>query len=197
MRSEVDAWRIKTVLVGFFALVAAAGAAEAGWRKDLTNEINIGVRDAGYSRVVLDCKDDHMAFVVSLEEEFEGVVYTRGSFHTRRGPCFLDATGGKQFALKFGYKDCATRYDEDMGAYVNRVVVQHDDDLIFPGDLAFDLRCYDRLTVNASLPGVKSSISLVDPDPASKSSKDEAGAKSSSSIVTLTPTRLTPPKEEL
>lgn len=84
--------------------------AEAGWKQDLTNEINIGVRDAGYSKVVLDCEDDHMAFVVTLEEEFEGVVYTRGSFHTRRGPCFLDASGGKQFALKFGYKDCGTKY---------------------------------------------------------------------------------------
>lgn len=84
--------------------------AEAGWKQDLTNEINIGVSDAGYSKVVLDCEDDHMAFVVTLEEEFEGVVYTRGSFHTRRGPCFLDAVGGKQFALKFGYKDCGTKY---------------------------------------------------------------------------------------
>lgn len=43
--------------------------------------------------------------------------------------------------------------DSQLGAYVNTVVVQHDDDLIFPGDLAFDLRCHDQVTVNASLAG--------------------------------------------
>ncbi|XP_050711588.1 uncharacterized protein LOC126995752 [Eriocheir sinensis] len=194
MFGEVDAWRIKTVLVGLLALTTSA----AEWKEDLGNHVRIGVRDAGYSRVVLDCEDETMAFVIRLEEDFEGVVYTRGSFHTRRGPCFLDASGGKEFALKFSYKDCATKYDSQLGAYVNTVVVQHDDDLIFPGDLAFDLRCHDQVTVNASLVGVKSRISLVDPDPASKpTSKEEVAATSSSSVVTLMPGRLTPPKEEL
>ncbi|XP_071519479.1 uncharacterized protein [Panulirus ornatus] len=194
MCGEVDVWKIKTVLVG--VLIAAASAAD--WKQDLSNELHIGVRDGGYSRAVLDCEGDHMAFVISLEEEFEGVVYTRGSFHSRRGPCFLDATSGKEFALKFSYKDCSTRYDQGLGAYVNTVVVQHDDDLIFPGDLAFDLRCHDSVTVNATMPGIKSKITLVDPDPGSKStSKDEVAATSSSSVVTLTPARVTPPKVEL
>lgn len=195
MFGEVDAWRIKTVLVGLLAVAVSA----AEWKEDLSNHVRIGVSDAGYSRVVLDCEDENMAFVIRLEEDFEGVIYTRGSFHTRRGPCFLDASGGKEFALKFSYKDCSTKYDDHLGAYVNTVVVQHDDDLIFPGDLAFDLRCHDQVTVNASLAGVKSRISLVDPDPASQqtTSKDEISATSSSNVVTLMPGRLTPPKEEL
>ncbi|KAG0725096.1 hypothetical protein GWK47_000451 [Chionoecetes opilio] len=181
------------------ASLAVAANRAAEWKEDLGNHVRIGVRDAGYSRVVLDCEDDHMAFVIRLEEDFEGVVYTRGSFHTGHGPCFLDASGGKEFALKFSYKDCSTKYDDKLGAYVNTVVVQHDDDLIFPGDLAFDLRCHDQITVNASLAGVKSRISLVDPDPASQktTSKDDISATSSSSVVTLMPGRLTPPKEEL
>lgn len=195
MFGEVDAWRIKTVLVGLLAVAVSA----AEWKEDLSNHVRIGVSDAGYSKVVLDCEDENMAFVIRLEEDFEGVIYTRGSFHTRRGPCFLDASGGKEFALKFSYKDCSTKYDDHLGAYVNTVVVQHDDDLIFPGDLAFDLRCHDQVTVNASLAGVKSRISLVDPDPASQqtTSKDEISATSSSNVVTLMPGRLTPPKEEL
>ncbi|XP_045597734.1 uncharacterized protein [Procambarus clarkii] len=197
MCGEVDVWRIKTVVVG--VLVVAAASTGADWREDFSNKVSIGVRDAGYSRAVLDCGDDHMAFVITLEKEFKGVVYTRGSFHTRRGPCFLDATGGMEFAIKFDYKDCSTKYDDDLGAHVNTVVVQHDDDLIFPGDLAFDLRCHDRITVNATVTGIKSRISLVDPDPSSKSkaSKDEVVATSASTVVTLTPARLTPPKEEL
>ncbi|KAG7155306.1 hypothetical protein Hamer_G024632 [Homarus americanus] len=154
MCGEVDVWRIKTVLVGLLAVTASAD----DWKEDLSNKLSIGVRDGGYSRAVLDCEDDHMAFVIALEEDFEGVVYTRGSFHTRRGPCFLDATGGKEFALK----------------------------------------CHDRITVNATVAGIKSKISLVDPDPGSKlNSKNEVVATSSSSVVTLTPGRLTPPKEEL
>lgn len=36
---------------------------------------------------------------------------------------------------------------------MNTVVVQHDDDLIFPGDLAFNLRCHDTITVNATMGG--------------------------------------------
>ena len=43
--------------------------------------------------------------------------------------------------------------NDQLGAYVNTVVVQHDDDLIFPGDLAFDLRCHNQVTVNASFAG--------------------------------------------
>lgn len=183
-------------MIGIF--IASFSVSAADWKEDLSNEINIGVRDAGYSRAVLDCEDDHMAFVINLEEDFEGVVYTRGSFHTRRGPCFLDATGGKEFALKFSYKDCATKYDDSLGAHVNTVVVQHDDDLIFPGDLAFALRCHDQITLNATMSGIKSKISLVDPDPGSKLDlKEEFAASSSSSVVTLTPARLTPPKDEL
>lgn len=194
MCGEVEAWRIKTVMIGI--LIASAFAAD--WKEDLTNEISIGVNDAGYSRAVLDCEDDHMAFVINMEEDFDGVIYTRGSFHSRRGPCFLDATKGKEFALKFSYKDCATKYDDILGAYVNTVVVQHDDDLIFPGDLAFALRCHDQVTVNASLPVIKSKITLVDPDPGTKFiPKEEVAATSSSSVVILTPARLTPPKEEL
>ncbi|KAK8741089.1 hypothetical protein OTU49_002490 [Cherax quadricarinatus] len=197
MCGEVDVWRIKTVVVSIIVLASASRAAD--WREDLSNKVSIGIRDAGYTRAVLDCGDDHMAFVITLKENFEGVLYTRGSFHTRRGPCFLDATGGKEFALKFGYKDCSTRYNDDLGAHVNTVVVQHEDDLIFPGDLAFDLRCHDRVTVNATMKGIKSRISLVDPDPGSSKSpsKDEVVATSLSSVVTLTPARLTPPKEEL
>lgn len=82
----------------------------ADWKEDLSNELSIGVSDKGYARAVLDCEDDHMAFVITMEEDFEGVVYTRGSFHARKGPCFLDATGGKEFALKFSNKDCGTKY---------------------------------------------------------------------------------------
>ncbi|ROT68612.1 hypothetical protein C7M84_013225 [Penaeus vannamei] len=194
MCGEVDAWKIKTVLVSI--LVASACAAD--WKEDLSNELSIGVSDKGYARAVLDCEDDHMAFVITMEEDFEGVVYTRGSFHARKGPCFLDATGGKEFALKFSNKDCGTKYDSALGAHVNTVVVQHDDDLIFPGDLAFALRCHDQVTVSASMEGVKSKITLVDPDPGAKEdSKDELSATSSSRVVTLSPARPSPPKEEL
>ncbi|XP_068221709.1 uncharacterized protein [Palaemon carinicauda] len=194
MCGEVEAWRIKTVLIAIF--ISHVWAED--WAQDITNGISIGVRDGGYSRVVLDCEDDHMAFVINLEEEFEGVIYTRGSFHTRKGPCYLDASGGMEFALKFNFKDCSTKYDDDLGAYVNTVVVQYDDDLIFPGDLAFALRCHDRVSVNATMAGIKSKITLVDPDPGSKrDSKEEYAATSASSVVTLTPARLTPPKDEL
>lgn len=63
------------------------------------------------------------------------------------------------------------------------------------------LSCFTRVDFTLTrlfLCRVKSRISLVDPDPASKpSSKEEIAATSDSSVVTLVPGRLTPPKEEL
>jgi len=182
----------------FFTATLSLSYSDMNWHQDLTNEINIGVSGSGYSRVILDCDADHMAFIVHLEEEFQGVIYTRGTFHSKNKPCFTDATNGKEFALKFAYKDCGTKYDSDVGAWVNTVVVQHDDELIFPGDLAFSLRCHDQAVVNASMPGILSRISEVDPDPGSNSVGGfEKYAASTSNVVTLTPAKLQPPNSPL
>ncbi|XP_076041671.1 uncharacterized protein LOC143025613 [Oratosquilla oratoria] len=192
---------LATMFLLFLSLFHTPVGAEE-WKQDLTQEFSIGVTTTGYSRAVLDCEEKHMAFVITLTDNFEGVLYTRGSFHSKKGPCYLNVKSGKEFALKFGYDECQTKYDSDTGAHVNTVVVQHDDDLIFPGDLAFTLQCFmtKEVKVNATLAGVKSRIVLADPDPGSKvSTKDQLSASSQSPFVTLTPSKVSAPvlKEEL
>ena len=54
--------------------------------------------------------------------------------------CFLDAEGGTDHTLKIPYEKCGVAEDEE-GFLSQVVVVQHDDWLIFPGDLAFSLQC--------------------------------------------------------
>ena len=51
-----------------------------------------------------------MAFVVTMDEDFDGVIYTRGSFHRKDSNCFLDAKGGVDFALKIPYDDCGSKH---------------------------------------------------------------------------------------
>ena len=62
-------------------------------------------------------------------------------FHIfRPKDCFLDADGGTDHTLKIPYDKCGVAEDEE-GFLGQVVVVQHDDWLIFPGDLAFSLQC--------------------------------------------------------
>ena len=62
-------------------------------------------------------------------------------FHNcRPKDCFLDADGGTDHTLKIPYEKCGVAEDEE-GFLSQVVVVQHDDWLIFPGDLAFSLQC--------------------------------------------------------
>lgn len=43
--------------------------------------------------------------------------------------------------------------DSEVGGYTVTIVVQHDKDLVTPGDLGFTLLCKDERSVNASLEG--------------------------------------------
>ena len=77
-------------------------------------------------------------------------------FHIcRPKDCFLDADGGTDHTLKIPYEKCGVAEDEE-GFLSQVVVVQHDDWLIFPGDLAFSLQCRrtgDKVVkVSAKLP---------------------------------------------
>lgn len=79
---------------------------------------------------------------------------TRGGMKlTRAPPAVMNPQQAITFVSHTRSPSPPSPQDSQLGAYVNTVVVQHDDDLIFPGDLAFDLRCHDQVTVNASLAG--------------------------------------------
>ncbi|XP_067006621.2 uncharacterized protein [Anabrus simplex] len=143
------------------------------WKQEVGSQMAIGETNSGYKRVELRCGANYMEVSLETEEDFSGVIYTRGSFHKREPPCYLDPAQGRNFSLRFALDQCNTKHDEDT--YSNVVVLQHDDELIMPGDAAFTLECdFSRprdVTVSADLAAksaVSSRISLADADPAGK-----------------------------
>lgn len=79
------------------------------WQSDVTDSMGIGPSLTGYKQVSLRCGAEHMLVQVEMEEDFDGVIYTRGAFYGREKPCFLDALGGLNFTLRLPYDSCSTR----------------------------------------------------------------------------------------
>lgn len=169
-------------------------AADEIWQQDLSKDMLIGASTEGYDRVGLRCGAEKMTVELRTTEDFSGVIYTQGSFHSREPSCFLDPVRGRSFTMNIPLNKCDTERDGDK--YSNIVVVQHDDDLVTPGDAAFTLECdFSKprdLTVTADFNGSKkrstrSSIALVDADPARDRRKRTAYVESNSEEVVFVP----------
>ncbi|XP_015592349.1 uncharacterized protein LOC107266411 isoform X2 [Cephus cinctus] len=167
---------------------------EEVWEQDLSKEMQIGASTEGYDRVGLRCGAESMTVELRTTEDFSGVIYTQGSFHSKEPPCFLDPTRGRSFTMNIPLNECTT---EQIGErYSNVVVIQHDDELVTPGDAAFTLECdFSKprdLTVTADFNGsknkiAKSSIALVDADPGRDRRKRAAYVESETEEVIFTP----------
>ena len=49
-------------------------------------------------------------FQIETDEEFDGMIYTRGSYHKEENsPCKIDAQGGLRFNIHFNYNECDTK----------------------------------------------------------------------------------------
>ncbi|XP_059468621.1 uncharacterized protein LOC132192603 isoform X2 [Neocloeon triangulifer] len=145
----------------------------------MTNEIEIGPADSGYKEVHLRCIDKKRIFQVNIEldEDFSGVIYTRGSYAGKDKDCYLKAKSGRKFRMKIPFEKCGTKQEGDV--YKTVLIVQYDEFLIMPGDAAFELECnlgpmVAEVTVDSSIstqPAVRkplSKISLADADPSGK-----------------------------
>ena len=53
------------------------------WEKDMSEEIYIEASHDGFRSVELSCGKKNMVVEVKMEEDFDGVIYTRGSFMTK------------------------------------------------------------------------------------------------------------------
>lgn len=83
------------------------------WEKDASNDVYIEASREGFENVKLTCLEDRMEVEVNLEEDFDGVFYTRGSYGEAKPPCYYDADGGKTVNLKFGFDECKTKESDD------------------------------------------------------------------------------------
>ena len=104
--------------------------------------------------------------------------------------CYYDAEGGTDHTLKIPYDQCGLK--EDSEGFLSQVlVVQHDDWLIFPGDLAFSLHCSQSQVAR---------IGLSDPDPSSAGKElpkhKKSTVESKSGSVTFTPEDVRPRKKK-
>ena len=79
------------------------------WRQEVGSQMEIGVANSGYRMVQLRCGADYMQVDVETDQDFGGVIYTRGSYHNREPPCFLDPRSGRSFSLKFPLSQCQTK----------------------------------------------------------------------------------------
>ncbi|XP_011684765.1 PREDICTED: uncharacterized protein LOC105448101 isoform X2 [Wasmannia auropunctata] len=176
------------------ASVKLIGNAEEIWQQDLSKDMRIGASAEGYDRVGLRCGAERMTVELKTTEDFSGVIYTQGSFYSREPSCFLDPVRGRSFTMSIPLNKCDTERDGDK--FSNVVVIQHDDELLTPGDAAFTLECdFSRprdLTVTADLNGskkrpTKSSIALIDADPGSDRKKRSAYVESYGDEVAFVP----------
>mgnify|MGYP006952287358 CR=1 FL=1 len=58
------------------------------WKEDLSSAMKIDLSTTGFKSVDLKCDAEHFLINVTLNNDFEGVVYSRGSFHNKKIPCF-------------------------------------------------------------------------------------------------------------
>ena len=79
------------------------------WRQEVGSQMEIGVANSGYRKVQLRCGADYMQVDVETDQDFGGVIYTRGSYHNKQPPCFLDPRSGRSFSLKFPLSQCQTK----------------------------------------------------------------------------------------
>ncbi|XP_031829879.2 uncharacterized protein LOC116425832 [Nomia melanderi] len=179
-------------------------SAEEIWQQDLSMDMQIEASTDGFDGVNLRCGAEKMVVDLKTSDDFSGVIYTQGSFYSRQSPCFLDSNHGGNFTINIPFDQCNTQNDNSK--YKNILVLQNDDDLITPGDAAFILECdfskSSNFTVSTELGaserrGVRSSISLVDPDPGRDITKMAAHVESNTDHVSYIPNSIPKINDEL
>lgn len=78
------------------------------WQQDLSKDMLIGASTEGYDRVGLRCGAEKMTVELRTTEDFSGVIYTQGSFHSREPSCFLDPVRGRSFTMNIPLNKCDT-----------------------------------------------------------------------------------------
>lgn len=98
-----------------------------------------------------------MHLELETQDEFTGVMYTRGSFYKQDGPCFVRPRSRltRKLSMNFTLDQCQTVRTNEEEVYSNVIIVQHEPDLVMPGDAAFAVECDYRtprlITMNADL----------------------------------------------
>lgn len=122
----------------------------------MSDSFKIDPSTQGLQKLNLKCGAESMFVELETESEFTGVMYTRGSFSKQDGPCFVrPQRSARKLTMNFSLDQCQTVKTNDDDVYSNVIIVQHEPDLIMPGDAAFAVECDYRtprlVTLNADL----------------------------------------------
>lgn len=112
------------------------------WQQDASNLFQIGASTQGLQNVHLKCGSNSMHVKLETENDFTGVMYTRGNFYDQKEPCFVRpqiSRGVRSLSMRFPFNECNTKDAGDT--FKNTIVVQHDPELVTPGDAAFEVSC--------------------------------------------------------
>jgi len=91
--------------------------AEEIWQQDLSKDMGIGASAEGYDRVGLKCGAERMTVELKTTDNFSGVIYTQGSFHSREPSCFLDPVRGRSFTMSIPLNKCDTEKVRNLYIY--------------------------------------------------------------------------------
>lgn len=127
------------------------------WEQDLSDSFKIEPSTQGLQKLHLKCGAESMHLELETEDDFTGVMYTRGSFYKQDGPCFVrpQSRSTRKLSMNFSLDQCQTVKTNEEDLYSNVIIVQHEPDLVMPGDAAFAVECDYRtprlITMNADL----------------------------------------------
>lgn len=115
------------------------------WRQDVSDLFQIEPSTQGIQNVHLKCGANSMFVNLKTENDFTGVMYTKGNFYDQHEPCFIaskQTRGTRSLSMRFSFDQCNTKKDGNL--FTNVIVVQNDPELVTPGDAAFSLRtCFE------------------------------------------------------
>lgn len=175
--------------ITIFCLLLSVITAEL-WERDMSEEIYIEASHEGFQQVKLSCEERRMVVDFLLDEDHDGVIYTRGSFAKKPKNCFLDTEGGEDHQLNIPYDECGLIEDAE-GFLTQTIVLQQDDWLIFPGDMAFTVQC--KISGEEKI----ARIGLADPDPSAKDmAKHKKSTVEGKGSVVFTPDDIRPRRKK-
>lgn len=114
------------------------------WKQDVSDLFQIEPSTQGIQNVHLKCGANSMFVNLKTENDFTGVMYTKGNFYDQNEPCFVASKrqrGTRSLQMRFNFDQCNTKTDGNL--FTNVIVVQNDPELVTPGDAAFSLRTFD------------------------------------------------------
>lgn len=97
------------------------------WKQDLGDQFQIEPSTQGVQNVHLKCGSNSMIVKLETDQEFTGVMYTKGNFYDQSEPCFASTKqkrGSRNLSMRFTFEQCNTKYDGNV--FSNTVVVQND-----------------------------------------------------------------------